>query len=132
MKWLALLLCCSTVSAATTLAVDASVRDRLTQGPARVLVLLNDPVDKSGDATAKIAAIAQLRSEVLSAIAPEHLQLRREFQTLPAFAAEIDQQALTALANHPAVRSIELDLGGTGAMVGVVSVTGRAVTAATS
>ena len=113
----AVLLSWWSTGAAEAAKVGPGVHQQVASGSARVLVLLNDPTDLRSDKSSQISAIKSLRDSVIDALDEQHLTVRREFVLLPAFAAEIDAAALTALAAHPGVRRIDLDSGGSGAML---------------
>lgn len=101
------------VSAAT---LRAELLDAATAAPVRVLVSFDAP-DKSLPDQSRIAAVANSRTAILAAVGKSGLKLERSFSLLPAFAATVDANALRALAADPRVRRIELDSGGTGAML---------------
>lgn len=103
--------------AAATEKVGPGVVAQAADGRVRVLVLLHDPIDKHSTRSSQINAIKALRDSVLNAVDDGQLTLRRQFALLPAFAAEIDASALAILAAHADVRRIDLDSGGSGAML---------------
>lgn len=120
---LPLLLCVSFVPtpsrAADTLSgrVDPAVAKALeSSSRVRVLLLLETPADadKAGD---RRASIARTTDAVLAGMAQKNVTLRRRFSGVPALALEIDADALSQLAQDRNVRRIELEVGGSGAMV---------------
>ena len=85
---------------------------------ARVLVMLHEAPSALRAHEAISLRIERIQTEVddvLTALPSDRYALRRRFQSVPAFAIDIDRDGLLALQAHPRVLSIGLDLGGTGA-----------------
>lgn len=114
---LVILLTWATVAWAAPEKIGAGVSEQVKQGRVRVLVVIHDASDKSAAMGDRISALKAQRSAVLEKLDPSDYQLRREFSLLPAFAIEVDAQALTELVADPRVRRIDLDSGGTGHML---------------
>lgn len=96
--------------------VDAALERRVQSGPTRVLVVLAAATAKAGDSASK-RALAEQRDAVLATLPAGSVALRRQFELLPAFAAEINAAALDVLRADARVRAIELDQGGSGGML---------------
>lgn len=103
-------------AAAAVEKIGPGIEKLVAKGRVRVLVVLDDAAYKSAAMTDRIGALKAQRSQVLDRLDDAHYALRREFSLLPAFAVEVDAQALAELARQPAVRRIDLDSGGSGAM----------------
>lgn len=85
---------------------------------ARVLVMLHEApstLRAHEPISLRIERIQTEVDDVLTALPSDGHALRRRFQSVPAFAIDIDRDGLLALQAHPRVLSIGLDLGGSGA-----------------
>jgi len=79
----------------------------------RVLVAFQE-ANAKGAAGERKAAIAAGADALLGALPAGSFEVKRRFELVPALALEVDAHALPALAQHPGVRRVDLDDGGTG------------------
>jgi subtilisin family serine protease len=98
--------------------VGPGVRAAVRAGGAAVVVTLAEPAAVAQAATdlARVrAGVSAAQAAVLGAVGPADFQLRVRFQAVPALAGMVLSEAgLDALAAHPGVTRIDLDLGGGG------------------
>ena len=92
-------------------------------------------------ASGKVAAIAAAQESVLNQLAPTEYDLVARWRNIPAFAAEIDRDAIRRIESDPMVLRIDPDVGGSGTLaqsvpligadkVHILGYTGRGVTVA--
>lgn len=98
------------------------------EGAANVVIALNPPpaVQALVPNVAQLRnEVAQVQSRVLAAVDARTFQSQHQFRAVPALAGTItDEAALRALAAHPDVRRIDLDVGGTGSLAASVPLIG--------
>lgn len=91
-----------------------------TDGSAQVVIALADPARPAayaGDLAAWTAQVAALQEQVLTAVGPADFALKDRYRAVPALSGVLLSSAgLSALAAHPAVARVDLDVGGGGAL----------------
>ena len=97
---------------------EAILRD----GGARVIISLGpDPaafaVRTARDVPGLTRAVASAQLQAMSALLPGELEVEHQYEAIPAIAGTLRREAaLTRLALNPAVRRVDLDIGGTGSL----------------
>src|SRR5687768_15236016 len=90
------------------------------KGEAAVMISLVEPtgIDATVEPKRWQAEIARLQQSVLSQVAPEHLERRTLFSSVPAIAGTLrTERGLAILTAHPNVRRVDLDAGGGGTSI---------------
>ena len=75
-------------------------------------------------ASGKVAAIAAAQESVLNQLAPTEYDLVAQWRNIPAFAAEIDRDAIRRIESDPMVLRIDPDVGGSGTLAQSVPLIG--------
>jgi len=115
---LSMLVCAAGPLLAQPLAkTTGEVHAAVSHGKVRVLVSLIDPAPAKAAMAERSQRIREQRTQLIDGLDAKHFELRRDFASIPAFAAEIDATALDALLADPQVRRVDLDAGGSGAML---------------
>jgi subtilisin family serine protease len=118
--------------------IGASVAAEVAAGSlVRVVVALKAPTHTTPPAHgARRAQVGASQDRVLGALARADHQVVRRFDAVPGLVLRVNQRALDALAAHPEVRRIDLDVGGGGSLassvplIGVDAVHGQGITGA--
>ena len=87
------------------------------KGEAAVMISLVEPagINAAAEPARWQAEIARLQQSVLSQLAPQHLETRTLFASVPAIAGTLrTERGLAILSSHPNVRRVDLDVGGGG------------------
>jgi subtilisin family serine protease len=103
--------------------VGAGVRAALDGGPTRVVIALREGASLRSpvpDLAAVRSEVASAQSRVLSTLAPADFELALRFEAVPGLAGRLTRAGLARLENHPDVRRIDLDVGGSGSLSGTV------------
>lgn len=111
---------CGLLSAATAAdKIDTATKSATAAGAsARVLVMLHETpasLRASEALEQQLTRISNETDSVLALLPTDRYPLRRRFQSIPAFAIDLDAAGLATLAADPRVHSIGLDVGGSGA-----------------
>jgi len=97
-------------------------------GGANVMIALAHPsaARASGlDMAAMKSQIAQMQTDVLAQLGLDDYKARHTYSAVPALAGRVKSEAaLVALARHPSVLKVDLDVGGTGSLANSVPVIG--------
>lgn len=104
-------------SAADSTRVDPGVARALRSNTQVRVLLLFEPAMGGGKDSDRRAAIARGADAVLAALPAKSTTVRRRFARVPALALEIDVHALERLKKMASVRRVELEVGGSGAML---------------
>ena len=109
--------------------IGPEVQDRLAgDGVARVMIALRQ-TDGMRRGTLNLSAlrqdVGQLQAEVLGDAGPAGFQPRQVYAAVPALAGQVTSlEALAALARHPNVTRIDIDVGGSGSLADAVPLIG--------
>ncbi|OZC03620.1 hypothetical protein BSZ36_11870 [Rubricoccus marinus] len=126
--WCALFCLCGLASAADAQTPDPAVARASPEvaaalgasGEARVMVMLDSPGYKQADPSDLAAVkreVAVLQRAVLGALGASGYTAHHQYETVPALALTLTSpEALAALAAHPSVLRIDLDVGGSGGL----------------
>lgn len=97
-------------------------------GAANVMIALAPPPSAQAvglDMAAMKSQIAQMQTDVLAQLGGLDYQARHTYSAVPALAGRVTSEAgLAALARHPSVRKVDLDVGGTGSLATSVPLIG--------
>lgn len=102
--------------------IGPGVREAILGGGARVVISLGQDarvfaVRAPADVPGLTRAVAAVQLQALSVLLPGELEIAHQYEAVPAIAGTIRREAaLTRLAMNPAVRRIDLDIGGTGSL----------------
>ena len=90
-------------------------------GKARVMVMLEQPASRTPTThrtlEKRVAATRDSTDRLLASLPRKGAKVLRRFSLVPAVVMEVDSAALRRLRDHPAVRRIDLDSGGSGAAI---------------
>lgn len=100
------------------------------QSRVRVVAALADPRSLGARSAAPVepaarrAEVASVRSSVISTLSSSDFQETVQFQSVPAVAGLANAAGIQALARHPGVVKVDLDVGGTGSLAQSVPLVG--------
>ena len=100
------------------------------QSRVRVIAALADPRPLNARSAAPLepaarrAEVASVRSSVISSLSSSDFQETVQFQSVPAVAGLANAAGIQALARHPGVVKVDLDVGGTGSLAQSVPLVG--------
>lgn len=118
---LVIVVACTSVTSVQRAVVSNDVVAALrAHGEAAVMISLTEPtgIDATVERARWQAEIARLQQSVLSRIGPEDFESRTLFLSVPAIAGTVrTERGLAILADHPNVRRVDLDEGGSGTSV---------------
>ena len=104
--------------------VGARVYEKLAvESRVRVMIYLSAPAPQPGNREKLKSDASRAQSAVLNALSGHHFTLKRQFEVIPALAAEITSEGLQALIQLPGVLRVDEDAGGQAQLLQAVPLT---------